>query len=138
LRRFPRTSSGMTPRRKPLGLLALGILLGCALWLFSPWLTGTVEPWDAEAPIWGLSWLLVAVLGGLVGHARGVCLPLGYGLGQMLVTAQSVLIGQFGALGWVFIGGYAAAAIVVTLALVGATALLKRLLRMRPTGVDGS
>jgi Na+/serine symporter len=71
----------------------------------------------------------VATLGGLTGHVRGVCLPLGYALGQMLVTVKSVFLGEFGALGWLFIGGYAAVAIAVTLALVVATALVRRLWR---------
>lgn len=114
----------VTPKRKALVLLALGVLLGVAVWLFSPWLTGKVEPWDADTPIWPLSWLLVAILGGLVGHVRGVCLPLGYALGQMLATIQSPFIGQFGALGWLFIGGYAAVAAVVTLAFIAVAALL--------------
>ena len=61
-------------------LLATGVLPGIAIWLFSPQLTGKVEPWDADAPIWPLSWLLIAALGGLVGHLRGICLPLGYAL----------------------------------------------------------
>ena len=119
----------MTQNRKALVLLALGMLLGVAIWLFSPWVTGKSEPWDADAPIWSLSWLLVAALGGLTGHVRGACLPLGYALGQMLITVKSVFLGEFGALGWMFIGGYAAVAITVTLALVGVTALVTRLRR---------
>jgi len=126
----------MTPRRKALALLALGMLLGIAIWLFSPWLTGKSEPWDADAPIWSLSWLLVAALGGLTGHVRGVCLPLGYALGQMLVTVKSVFFGPFGALGWMFIGGYATVAIFVTFVLVGATALVKRLRHATQTRGD--
>ena len=116
----------MTPRRKALALLALGMLLGVTIWLFSPWVTGKSEPWDADAPIWSLSWLLVAALGGLTGRVRGACLPLGYALGQMLITVKSVFLGEFGALGWMFIAGYAAVTIVVTFALVGATALVRR------------
>jgi hypothetical protein len=54
----------------------------------------------------------------------------------MLATIQSVFIRQFGALGWMFIGGYAVVAAVVTLALIGVAALLKRLWRMRSTSVD--
>jgi len=119
-------------------LLAIGVLAGVAMWVLSPGLTGKAEPWDADAPIWLLSWSLIAVLGGLVGHVRGVCLPLGYALSQMLVIIQSVFIGRFGALGWLFIGGYAAIATLVTLALVGVTALLKGLWRVRPTQVDGA
>ena len=119
----------MTPRRKTLALLALGMLLGVAIWLFSPWVTGKSEPRDADAPIWSLSWLLVATLGGLTGHVRGACLPLGYALGQMLITVKSVFLGEFGALGWMFIGGYAAVAIAVTWVIVGVTALVMRLRR---------
>lgn len=117
-------------------LLAIGILSGVAIWVCSPWLTGTIEPWDADAPIWPLSWLLAASLGGLVGHVRGVCLPLGYALGQMLITIQSVFGGEFGVLGWLFIGGYAALATLMTLSLIGVTALLKKIRRAHSTSVS--
>ena len=71
----------MSSTRMALALLTVGILLGIAIWVVSPWLTGTVEPWDADIPVWSLSWLVVAIAGGLVGHVRGAFLPLGYGLG---------------------------------------------------------
>jgi len=128
----------MTPGRKALILLALGVLSGIAIWLFSPWLTGKIEPWDADLPVWPLSWLIVAILGGLAGHVRGVCLPLGYALGQMMVTVKSVFVGEFGALGWMFIGGYAVAAVAVTLVIVGVTVLAKWLWRMRSFKADGT
>jgi hypothetical protein len=118
----------MSPKRKTLRLLAFGIICGGAIWIFSPWLTGRAEPWDADGPIWALSWLLVAVLGGLVGRVRGICLPLGYGLGQMLVTIRSIR-GEFGLLGWTFIGGFTAVAVAGTLAMVGVIALFRRLAR---------
>lgn len=123
----------MTARRAALSLLALGVLLGAAIWLFSPALTGRAEPWDADAPIWFLSWIPLALLGGLSGRIRGICLPLGYALGQMLVTVKSVFVGEFGALGWMFIGAYAAAATAATLAVVGVTVVLKRLWRRQWT-----
>lgn len=82
-----------------------------------------------------LSWLLIAVVGGLVGHIRGVCLPLGYALGQMLFTIRSVFVGEFGVLGWIFIGGYTAVATLVTLSLVGATAMLKKIRRAHNTTI---
>lgn len=116
-------------------LLAIGTLSGAAMWVCSPWLTGTIEPWDADAPIWMLSWLLIAIIGGWVGHLRGVCLPLRYALGQILVTIQWVFGGEFGALGWLFIGGYAAVATCVTLSLIGGTALFKKLRRAHTTYV---
>ncbi|MCW5744597.1 MAG: hypothetical protein KIT36_00165 [Alphaproteobacteria bacterium] len=114
---------------KSLGWLAVGILLGIAIWLFSPWITGRIEPWDSDFPIWQISWLVVAVLGSLAGHARGVCLPLGYALGQMLVTIKSAFVGQFGALGWMFIAGYAAAATILTLVIVAVTMVWRQVRR---------
>lgn len=107
-------------------LLALGITLGVGIWLASPWLIGTAEPWDAEAPIWGASWLGVALLGGLFGRLSGVCLPVGYALGQFLITIRSPL-GEFGLLGWSFIAGYAVAAILVALAVIGCIQLVRRI-----------
>lgn len=119
----------MTERRKALLLLATGTLLGVAVWVFSPWLTGEVEPWD-HAAAWLASWIAIAVAGGLVGRLRGVLLPLGYALGQMLVTVKSVFAGQFGALGWTFIAGYAAVASLLALLMIGA-AYAWRALRAR-------
>lgn len=127
----------MTAARKALSLLALGALLGGAIWLFSPWITGKAEPWDADAPIWTLSWLLVAILGGLAGHVRGVCLPLGYALGQMLCTAPALRTAEFGALGWLFIGVYAAVAVLVSFALIGLIAVVRRLWRTSGGTSDG-
>ncbi len=115
----------------------IGVFLGMAIWFFSPWLTGKVEPWDSDAPIWSLSWLVVALFGGVTGHVCGVCLPIGYALGRMLVTIRSVFFGPFGALGWLFIAGYAMAAVIVTLALVGATTTLKWAWRTRSGKVVG-
>lgn len=124
-----RNDRDSSPGRRALSLLALGMLLGVAIWLFSSRITGSTEPWDADAPFWLYSWILVAVLGGLSGRIYGACLPLGFALGQMLITIKSVFVGEFGALGWMFIGAYAAVATVVTLTLAGAIALFKRLRR---------
>ena len=120
---------------KTSAILTVGILLGVAVWVFSPWLTGKVEPWDADAPVWQLSWLVVAVAGGLMGRLRGVCLPLGFALGQMLVTVKSVFGSQFGALGWLFILGYAAVAASAALVLIGVAVFL-RTIRSRPLTHD--
>ena len=127
----------MKPGSNALQLLIIGVALGVAIWLLSPWLTGKAEPWDADFPVWSISWLVIAVLGGITGHVRGVCLPAGYALGQMLITVKSVFFGQFGALDWMFIGGYAAVAILLTLALVGAIALVNRFRRARQTSNAG-
>ena len=124
-------------RYKSLTLLGIGVILGVAIWTCSPWVTGTIEPWDANTSIWPLSWLLLAVIGGLLGHPRGMYLPLGYALGQILITTRLVLTGEFGALGWAFIAGYAMAAVIVTLAVLGLMALLRRILRAE-TGPAGS
>lgn len=118
----------MTARRHALILLTLGALLGVATWVFSPWITGRAEPWDADLPIWLVLWLAVAVAGGLTGRARGTLLPIGYALGQMLVTGRPLLVGDLTALlGWSFIIAYAAVAVLLSFALAALTATLKRL-----------
>lgn len=121
------------PGPEALFMLGIGIALGVALWALSPWLTGRAEPWDAERPIWGLSWVPVALVGGLFGRLRGVCLPLGYALGQMLVTARPLLHADFGmlALAWMFIAGYATVAMAATLVIAAAVAVLARPRRRR-------
>lgn len=115
----------MTPKRKAASLLALGAGLGIAIWVLSPWLTGRAEPWDADVPIWPFSWFVVAALGGLTGRVRGVCLPLGYALGQLGVTFRSVFVGEFGLLGWMFIVRYAIVAVAITSAMVGIAAWVR-------------
>lgn len=130
--------SRMSPTRQALTLLTVGVSLGITIWVCSPWLTGKTEPWDGDTPIWSLSWLSVAVIGGLVGRISGVCLPIGYALGQMLITIPSVLSSEFGALGWWFIGDFAAVAVLVTLSIVAATNLLRYLWRKRSATGGGS
>ena len=102
------------------------MILGVGIWVGSPWLLGTVEPWDAAAPVWALSWLALGVAGGLAPRLSGLALPAGYALGQMLVTIRALFVSEFGILGWLFIGGYALAAALVTLAVAGLRWLLRR------------
>jgi hypothetical protein len=123
----------MTPKRKAVALFALGVGLGIAIWVPSPWLTGRTEPWDADSPIWTLSWFVVAAAGSAMGRLRGACLPLGYAMGQMLITVRSVFSGEFGALGWLFIAGYAVVAMVVTLILGCGVAWLRNRMAARNT-----
>lgn len=122
-------SSDRTSRHNTLLLLAIGAVLGAAMWLFSPWLTGHVEPWDADAPIWSASWLVIAIAGAIPGRLRGVPLVVGYALGQMLITVKSTLGSEFGVLGWMFILGGMVAALAILLALIASQALLRRFWR---------
>jgi len=122
---------------RPLQFLGLGISLGLAIWILSPMLLGNVEPWDPSLPVWSVSWLVIGILGGLTRRARGVFLPVGYGLGQMLITIRSPFIGQFGALGWLFIGWYTLFACVLALGTAGLLVLGSRvwnLVRARCVG----
>ncbi len=126
-----------TARHPALTLLALGASLGIATWVLSPWITGHDEPWDADLPIWLVLWILVAVAGGLTGRARGALLPVGYAIGQMVVTSGPLLLGDPAVLlGWTFILAYAAAAVLLSLAVAGLTAALKRALRRSDSNPD--
>lgn len=113
---------------------AVGLLLGAALWLLSPALLGRTEPWDADAPVWSLSWLVVGTIAGAARHGRGLWLPVGYALGQVAVMTPPLWRSEFGALGALFIGAGLAVALTVTLALLGALALWRR---SRVAGLSG-
>lgn len=115
-------------QRAAMLLLASGVALGVGVWVFSPWLTGHVEPWDAERPIWIASWLAIGFVGGCTGRVRGLLLVLGYALGQMLITIKPVLWLEF-PLGWFFILYWMGAALVMALALVLAQLLVRHLWR---------
>ena len=117
----------MSTDRAALAWLGTGVALGGAFGWFSPAITGHAEPWDADAPVWGLSWLVVALAGGAAGRPRGILLPIGYAAGQMLATLRITLTGEFGFLGWIFIAAYAAPAIAVAAALAGIWALVRRM-----------
>jgi hypothetical protein len=121
----------VSSRHAALSLLGVGAALGVAVWMFSPWLTGASEPWDAAFPLWPLSWLTVAIGGALTGRALGVMLPAGYALGQMGATLRAAFSSEFGLLGWLFIVGYAVAAMLGTLLIVAGTAQVRRLRRSR-------
>jgi len=62
-----------------------------AIWVLSPWLTGSAEPWDAELPIWQASWLVVGIAGSVLLRRQGYWLALGYALGQVLATIGKTL-----------------------------------------------
>lgn len=114
-------------RRWPAGLcFGVGVLLGAALWLFSPALLGRAEPWDAAVPVWSLSWPAIGVFGAAARHVRGLLLPLGDAAGQIAATVPQIVRSEFGVLGLAFIGGGLVVALAVTLALLGAMALLRR------------
>lgn len=106
--------------------LGTGLVLGAAIWWLSPWITGHAEPWDDGRPWWTISWAVVAIAGGASGRARGALLPVGVALGQMLVTIRSVT-GEFGVLGWLFIGAFGAGATLGALAIAGLVSIVARL-----------
>jgi len=106
---------------------AVGALLGAALWLFSPAWLGHAEPWDAQAPVWSLSWLGIGALGAAGRHPRGLLLPLGYACGQVAAMLPGLVRSEFGVLGLAFMGAGLLVALAVTLALLGALALWRRL-----------
>jgi protein-S-isoprenylcysteine O-methyltransferase Ste14 len=114
--------------------LAAGLLLGAALWLFSSALLGHVEPWDAQMPVWSLSWPVVGALGAAARQPRGLLLPLGYAAGQAAAALPVIVRSEFGVLGLAFLGGGLVVALSVTLALQGVLALWRRFHRFPNTG----
>jgi hypothetical protein len=108
--------AGMNPRRWSAFLL--GLILGAAIWLLSPWITGRSEPWDAENGYYSGTLLLAGAVGGLLIPMHWPSVTLGIFVGQMLVILGGVLAdpasGGLWPLGLIFLAGYS------VLALVGA------------------
>ena len=106
----------MNPRRWLAFLI--GLVLGAAIWLLSPWLTGRSEPWDAEGGYYAGALLATGAFGGLLLPLNWPAVALGIFAGQVLVILGGVLAdpasGSLWPLGLVFLGVYS------VLALVGA------------------
>lgn len=104
----------------PLRWLAflIGLILGAAIWLLSPSITGHSEPWDAEGGYYAGALLATGALGGLLIPFHWSAVALGILAGQVLVILGGVLAdpasGGLWPLGLVFLGVYS------MLALVGA------------------
>jgi hypothetical protein len=106
----------MNPRRWSAFLL--GVILGAAIWLLSPWITGRSEPWDAESGYYSGALLATGVVGGLLLPMHWTSAALGIFGGQALVILGGVLAdpasGGLWPLGLAFLAAYS------VLALVGA------------------
>lgn len=102
----------------PIGFLT-GLAIGIAIWLLSPLITGSREPWDAEGGYYAGSLFGAGLLGGLLipDHSRGFVA--GIFIGQVLVLLGGVLrdpsSGGLWPLGLVFLAVYS------LVALLGAT-----------------
>jgi hypothetical protein len=116
----------MNPRRWLAFLL--GLILGAAIWLSSPWITGRAEPWDAEGGYYVGALLATGALGGILIPPHWLSMALGILAGQLLVILGGVLAdpasGGLWPLGVVFLAVYS------LLSLIGALfgALLRRIL----------
>lgn len=114
----------MNPRRWSAFLL--GLILGAAIWMLSPWIAGRSEPWDAEGGYYAGALLGTGALGGILLPRHWPSVALGIFAGQLLVIFGGVLAdpasGGFWPLGVVFLAVYS------VLGLVGALlgAVLRR------------
>jgi hypothetical protein len=79
----------MNPRRWSAFLL--GLVLGAAIWLLSPWISGRSEPWDAEGGYYVGALLATGALGGLLIPLHWPTAALGIFIGQLLVILGGVL-----------------------------------------------
>jgi hypothetical protein len=88
----------------------IGVILGAAIWLLSPWITGRSEPWDAESGYYPGALLAAGVIGGLLIPMHWSSVTLGILVGQVLVILGGILAdpasGGLWPLGLVFLAGY--------------------------------
>ena len=98
--------------------LPIGLVLGAAVWLLSPAITGHREPWDAPGVYYAGALLVGGALGGLLVPGHWVEVTIGIFAGQSLVMLGGVMaepaIGGLWPLGIMFLGVY------TSLALLGA------------------
>ena len=107
----------MNPRRWSAFLI--GVVLGAAIWLLSPWITGRSEPWDAESGYYPGTLLAAGAVGGLLLPMHWSAVALGIFVGQALVILGGVLAdpasGGLWPLGLVFLAGYSVVALIGSL-----------------------
>ena len=85
---------------------AASFLLGAAIWAFSPTITGTAEPWDAESPYYFLSLLALGLVLGLWSPKKIWAHYLGAMLGQQFFILMFIGVGPFILLGALFLAVY--------------------------------
>ena len=71
--------------------LLLGLALGVAIWLLSPFITGHREPWDAEGGYYASALLVAGMLGGLVVPQHWASSAIGILAGQAVVLMGGVI-----------------------------------------------
>jgi hypothetical protein len=104
----------------------LGSVLGASIWLLSPVITGSREPWDADGGYYPGALVLTGILGGLVMPQHWGSIAIGIFAGQAVVLLGGVFAepasGGLWPLGLLFLAVYS------VLGLVGAgvgTALIR-------------
>ena len=71
-------------KRSPIRPFLIATVATCAVWALSPWLTGHVEPWDADGLYYPVALVLSGVLSGLLAPKPLWALYLGGMAGQVL------------------------------------------------------
>ena len=113
----------------------LGIALGVAIWLLSPFITGHREPWDAEAGYYFIALLLAGILGGLVSPEAWGSVAIGIFAGQAVVLVGGVVAdpasGGLWPLGLLFLAFYSMLGLVGAAVGMGLSRLRRRRQRSR-------
>jgi len=116
------------PRLSRPGVLAVGFVIGLALWLFPALVLHTYEPWDGNTPAYPLALAVCGLLLGFLAPGRLGAAVVGIFLGQLAVLIWRVVAspasGELWPVGVVMLAGY-------TFVAAGVGSLLGGLLRRR-------
>ena len=96
----------------------IGLLVGAAIWLLSPMITGRREPWDAEGGYYAGALIGAGLLGGLLLPRNSRWLVAGIFVGQAVVLLGGVVMNPSSGGLWPL--GLAFVALYVMLSLLGA------------------
>jgi hypothetical protein len=94
----------------------LAFALGATIWWLSPFVTGIVEPWDADSPYYIVALVAAGLITGWLCPRRIWPILPGLALGQFAYAIAFVPMGPLFVIGFVFLFVFALVAIVAALA----------------------
>jgi hypothetical protein len=111
-----RETAGLTPTRsRTLSAFLIGSVIGAAIWLLSPLITGRREPWDVNGYFYPGALFVAGLLAGVfrAGHPRATALGVFAGQAAVLLAGVAIRPGDGGLwpLGLIFLAVYSLVAL---------------------------
>jgi hypothetical protein len=96
----------VTSRSRPASTLAISAAAAALVWALSPWLTGQLEPWDADGPFFAGALVVAGALAGAIAPRPIWAHYVGAFGGQVVYGLVALRVGPLFVLGAIFLLGY--------------------------------